>query len=141
MVAMQREDIGPQTHGVVIEHGNQDHNSLLYKIHVTKTGHIITRMAWHVKLKPITTEQCLGDQLNKAKNYAQDNSDFEKLIHTYAYVSAIHQKHCTEKVSNVSESHLSPGNAQYRKTPLNMCKTHTSKDYRIWKKKQCNTII
>ena len=64
-VVDQSEDKGPWTHGTVMGKEDNNHNDQEYKIHMTKTGQLITRNRKHVKVMPITSKQYLRDQLSK----------------------------------------------------------------------------
>ena len=93
-VLVQREDNGPWMHGKVVEHGSRDHHNKSYKIHMTKTSHIITRTTHCVEQTPISTEQDLHDDITKVKNLQPDD-DFDRLVNAYsvAYVKTTSTKH------------------------------------------------
>ena len=53
-------------HSTLMEYGFRDHNNRSYKVHMTKTGCIITRTAHHIKQIQISTELYLCDEITKA---------------------------------------------------------------------------
>ena len=65
MVAVQREDRGPWKHGIITEHGDDEHNGRSYKISITKMQTVVTRTARYVKPTPISVEQYFRDQMSK----------------------------------------------------------------------------
>ena len=56
LTVVQREDGGPRIHGTAVAHGSKRHINISYKICVTKTGHIITRTAIHIRQILVPTE-------------------------------------------------------------------------------------
>ena len=54
---VQRGNDSPWTHSAVVDHDIKEHNNRPYKIHVTKTGHMITRIVHHIKEMPLTIEE------------------------------------------------------------------------------------
>ena len=58
-----------------IENGHQNHNDQSYNVHMTKMRQHIIRYSKHVKVRPITSEQFLRDQLVKdRKRHTRGNN-------------------------------------------------------------------
>ena len=71
-VAMQMEDDGLWTHGVIVEGNSEDHNEQTYKVRVTKTGRLITHNTRHLQKTPVATEQYLRQQTAKGNGHQED---------------------------------------------------------------------
>ena len=70
-VAEQMEDGCPLMHGMVVEHGSEEHNHRPYHINMTTTGCIITRTQQYMKHKSIQAEDYLCDELKKRNTHKQ----------------------------------------------------------------------
>ena len=74
IVAVQQEHGGLWTHGTIVRHGAEDNRGTSYKIRVTKTRCIITRVKRHVKATPISVEDYLRKDMSKANRTQTINS-------------------------------------------------------------------
>ena len=74
-VAVQWEDGGPWTHGMVIGMGDQNHHNQSYTIQITTTGRRITHKRQYVRLTPITIENYICYQATKHANRQTDPLD------------------------------------------------------------------
>ena len=64
-VAVQCEDGGLWTHGMIEGKGDHNHHDRSYHIHITKTGRLVTQNRQHIKPTQISAEQYLHEQLQK----------------------------------------------------------------------------
>ena len=64
-VAVQWEDRGPWTHGMIVRKGNHNHHNQSYKIQVTTASKIITCNRQHIKATTIAAEDYMHYQARK----------------------------------------------------------------------------
>ena len=83
---MQQEDGGPWAHGTIERHGLDDHKARGYKIRVTETGCVISRMMGHMKATPISVKDYLWKEMLKA-NRPQAHDKLSKVIHHFALLN------------------------------------------------------
>ena len=70
-VAVQREDIGPWTHGTIAHYGDDEHSGWLYKIGIIRMGRMVIMTAGHVK----QTQQNCNSETKWYKNQFQYRED------------------------------------------------------------------
>ena len=65
--------------GTIVLHGTGDHKGRCYKVQMTRTRCIITRMKRHVRATPILVEDYMRKEMSKA-NRPQTDDKLNKLI-------------------------------------------------------------
>ena len=73
--AVQWEDRGLWTHGMIVGKGDHNHHSWSYKIQITTTGRIVTCNRQHIKPTSITAEEYMCYQAGKHTNMQTDPLD------------------------------------------------------------------
>ena len=66
-VAVQMDNNGPWTHGMIIDGSNKDHWGWSYWVWVKKMGRVIRQNMKHIGHTPGTVEQYLRDQIAKTR--------------------------------------------------------------------------
>ena len=72
VVVVQHEDIGPWTHGTVVDMGDHNHHDRSYIIQLTTNGRCISRNRWHIKPTTETADKYLQHQSNRQSNTKTD---------------------------------------------------------------------
>ena len=52
-------------HKTIIDHCDSDHSGRSYRIHIMKTGKVVTKIAGHIKTTPVLAEEYLREQILK----------------------------------------------------------------------------
>ena len=74
-VAVQQEDSGPWTHGMIVGKGDHNHHNQSYTIQITTTGRRITCNTQHIRPTSITADNYICYQATKHANRQTDLLD------------------------------------------------------------------